>query len=86
MAFNRLLAEEESLADLTVDETVRDQLEDLLLARRRLVAGLGLDGLEVDHLGDRVTARGDRLEPRGMLAVAGEDGVALGSVHCLPIG
>ena len=86
MALDRLLAEEEPLADLAVDEAVGNQLEHLRLARRGLVAGLGGRGLERDHLGDGVPARGDRLEPRGVLAVAREDGVAFGSVHALRIG
>ena len=86
MTLDRLLTEEEPLADLPVDETIGNQLENLLFARRRLVAGLGFSGLERDHFGDRIPARGNRLEPRGVLAVAREDGVAFGSVHELRIG
>ncbi len=40
MRLDRLLREEELLADLPVDETVGDELEDLDLARRRLLLEL----------------------------------------------
>jgi len=86
VALDRLLAEEEPDADLAVHETVGNELQHLDLARGRLLAELLNRGLERDHLGDGVTARGNRLEPSRVLAVPRQNLVALGSVHERTIG
>jgi RNA-binding protein YlmH len=86
MAFHRLLREEEPDADLAVHEAVRDQLKHLDLTGRRLLLQLLHRSLKRDHLGDRVAARGDRLEPGRVLAIAREDLITLGCVHGKAIG
>ena len=87
MAFHRLLAQKEPLADLSVRQAVGDQLEHFVLAGGRVWADPGaLRRSQRDHVGDRVSARSDRLEARGMLRIPGQDGVALCSVHARRIG
>ena len=52
MALDRLLGEEEPVADLAIHETFRDELEDFDLARRRHVLALGRcrPGRELDQV------------------------------------
>src|SRR5215204_3780266 len=62
---DRLLAEEEPLADLPVDEAVRDQLKNLDLAGGRLLLELLERRRERNHLGVPVGAPGrERSEER----------------------
>jgi len=88
MALDRLLGEEEPLADLAVHEAVRDQLKDLDLPHRRLLLQLAERALEGDDLRavDRPAAGCDLLEPPRMILVAVEDLFALSSVHARGIG
>lgn len=81
MAFHRLLREEEANADLAVHEAVGDELQYLDLARRGLLLQLLHRGLERQHLTGRVAASGDRFEAGRVLAVSGQDGIALRGVH-----
>jgi hypothetical protein len=84
---DRLLAETESLADLPVDKSVRDQLEHLDLAGGRLLLELLERGCERDHLGGAVGTPGrDRLEAARMVHVATQDLLTLSSVHERAIG
>ena len=85
---HRLLAEEEALADLTVDEALGDQLQHLDLAVRRLLLELLKRSLEGNHL---TAARAgptssSRLEAALVIDVAGENLPALGSIHETDIG
>ena len=83
---DRLLGEEEPLADLTVDETVRDELENLDLAGGRLLLELAQGQGERDHLAVAVAVavaprRSRGLEAAAVVDVAAQDLLALGSVH-----
>jgi hypothetical protein len=87
VGLHRLLAEEEPLADLPVDEPVRDQLENLDLAGGRLLLELLERGREGNHLGVAVgTARRDGLEPPRMVHVPAQDLLTLSCVHGGAIG
>jgi hypothetical protein len=87
---DRLLREEELLADLPVDETVGDELEDLDLARRRLL--LELTQSRRLHEGDHgprsigVATRSSRLESAAVVAIAVQDLPTLSGVHAIRIG
>ncbi len=87
MALHRLLRQEEAIADLAVHEPVGDELQDLDLAGGRILpAALGRR-LEGNHFRDGgITARRHRLEASGVLAVPGQNLVALCSVHGRAIG
>ena len=87
---DRLLREEEPLTDLPVDEAVGNQLEDLDLARRRLLLELteSRRRSERDH-GPRplrVPARRSRLESAAVVAVTVQDLLTLSGVHGMRIG
>ena len=87
MRLDRLLREEERLTDLAVDEALGNQLEDLDLARSRLLLQLAQWSRERDDLGVRATAASSRrVEPARMVDIPAQDLVALGSVHDVPIG
>src|SRR3954452_7814036 len=88
MALDRLLRQEEPLADLAVHEAVRDQLKNLDLPHRRLLFELAERALEGNDLCGRAvsTPRGHRLEPAGVVGVAVEDLFALCCVHGPSIG
>ena len=87
VALDRLLREEEPNADLAVHEAVRDQLQYLDLPGRRLLLQLLEGRLERNHLSNRRLApRSDGLEAGGVLAIPGQDLVALSSVHESGIG
>jgi len=86
---DRLLREEEADADLAVDEPVGDQLEHLDLTRRRLLLELLQRPGERDDLAaGRVVAAPfrNRVEAAAVVDVAGQDLLALSSVHERPIG
>jgi len=87
MALHRLLREEEAMADLAVDEALRDQLEDFDLTSRRLLLELPERSCERDHLGIALAALGGHLvEATGVAYVPGQDFFALGGVHAPRIG
>ena len=82
MRLDRLLAEEEPLTDLAVDEAVRDQLKHLDLAGGRLLLELLERRRERNHLGVPVGAPGrDRLEAPRMVHVPAQDLLTLCCVH-----
>src|SRR3954453_9216686 len=84
---DRLLREEEALADLAVHEAVRDQLKDLDLAPRPLLLELAERPVERDHLGGaRLPARGDIFEATRGLRIPGQNLFALCGVHGPSIG
>ena len=84
---DRLLGEEEPLADLAVDEALRDQLEDFDLAHRRLLLQFAERARERDDLGlARAPALGHRVEPTRMVHVPAQDLLALSRVHGQDIG
>jgi hypothetical protein len=76
-----LLREEEPHADLAVDEAVRDQLEHLDLTRRRLLLELLQGAGERDYLGAAATPLCHRVETAAVVDIAGQDLLALCSVH-----
>jgi hypothetical protein len=86
---DRLLGEEEPLADLAVHEAVGDQLEHLDLAGGRLLLQLLERSGERDHLGLVAVAGaagGSLLEPARVVHVPRKDLFALCSVHAADIG
>jgi hypothetical protein len=86
---DRLLREEETLADLPIDESVRDELKNLDLARSRVLSDFarGRRGEWDDRaVATRATSRRSRFESTAVVAVAVEDLLALGSVHASAIG
>jgi hypothetical protein len=85
VALHRLLREEEAMADLAVDEALRDQLEDFDLTSGRLLLELPERSGERNHIGVALAPLGGHLiEATGMAHVSGQDLFALGSVHSLP--
>src|SRR5436305_13020367 len=88
VTLDRLLGEEETLADLAVHEAVRDQLKDLDLPHRRLLLELAERALERNDLGGRAAAAPgrNRLETAGMAGVAVEKLFAPCCVHGRCIG
>jgi hypothetical protein len=88
MALDRFLRQVEAVADLAVHESFRDELEDLDLAGGRKMLGLraGLAGRKLGRVRGRSAPRSNRLEATGVLAVPGQDLLALSSVHAGGIG
>jgi hypothetical protein len=86
---HRLLGEEESLADLAVDEAVSDELQDLDLAGGRILAELTLrrwrEGNDGATASRAATCR-SRLEPAAVVAITVQDLPALCGVHVSGIG
>ena len=83
VGLHRLLREEEPVADLTIDEALRDQLEDFDLSGGRLLLELLEGSRERDDL-TRTARRpplGDGLEAPRVIHVPTEDLFALSSVH-----
>lgn len=83
------LREEETLADLAIDEAVRDELENLDLSSRRILADLPRRRRrERDHRAatSRATPRRGGLESPAVIAVPVQDLSALSSVHVSGIG
>src|SRR4051812_7591188 len=87
---DRLLRQEEADADLAVHEAVRDQLQHFDLTGGRLLLELLERAGERDDLppAGRVAAASlrNRVEAAAMTDVAGQDLLALSSVHERPIG
>ena len=82
MRLDRFLREEEPHADLAVHEAVRDQLKHLDLACRRLLLELLEGAGERDDVRAFVPAAlRNRVEAAAVVHVAGEDLLALGSIH-----
>ncbi len=88
VALDRLLGEVEAVADLSVRESLGDELKNFDLARGREVLRLRSVGAgrELEYVWSYAAPRRDRLEPAGMLAIPGQDFLALGSVHFADIG
>ena len=89
MRLDRFLGEEESLADLTIDQAVRDELEDLDLARCRVLPELPRD-LRREWDDGPVSAgaptRRSRLETTAVVAITVQDLLTLSGVHDSRIG
>jgi hypothetical protein len=81
MTLDRFFAEEEAVADLAVREAVADELQDLDLARRRLLLELCERDDRRGRTGVGAAARGYRLEPFRVSSIAAQDLAALGCVH-----
>lgn len=84
-----LFREEEPLADLAVDESVRDELQHLDLARRRLLLELAENRRrEGDHGtgAARAASCGGCLEAPAVVPIPAQDLLALCSVHARGIG
>jgi len=84
-----LFREEEALSDLTVDEPIRNELKNLDLPRRGILADLaGRRRRERDHgpVATGTTTRGGRLEAAAVVAIPVQDLLALSGVHASPIG
>jgi hypothetical protein len=89
VGLDRLLREEETLADLPVDESVRHELKNLDLPRCRLLADLASRGRrEGDHraVPARTAARSCRLEAAAVVAIPVQDLLALSGIHAPGIG
>ena len=88
MRLHRLLREEEALADLTVDEPVRDELQNLDLATGRLLLELAQRGRERDHRGvlGAATPCSRLVEAAAVVHVTAQDLLALCGVHANYIG
>ena len=89
MRLHRLLGEEEPLADLSVDEAVCDELQDLDLASGRILSDLARRRwCEGDHgaAAGRAATCSSRLEPAAVVAISVEDLLTLSGVHEFRIG
>jgi len=86
---DRLLGEEETFADLTIDETVGDELENLDLPRGRILTDLTRRRRgEWDNrpMPARATPRRGRLESAAVVAIPVQDLFTLSGVHVSGIG
>src|SRR5918998_1736351 len=85
---HRLFREEETMADLPIHETLRDQLEHFDLPSGRLLLELLERSRERNDLpgARRRASLGDGLEASGMVHVPGQDLFSLSSVHDSRIG
>ncbi len=83
MRLDRLLGQEEPLADLTVHEALGDELKHLDLARRRLLLELSEGPRERDYLAVAAARPPCRhgLEAARVVHIAAEDLLALCGVH-----
>jgi hypothetical protein len=83
VGFHRLFREEEAMADLPIDEALRNQVEDLDLTGCRLLFELLERRGEGDDLAGaaRGPPLGDGLEAPRMVHVSRQDLFTLGSVH-----
>ena len=89
MGLHRLLGEEEPLADLSIDETICDELKHLDLASRRILSDFTSRGRREGN--DRAAAAraatcGSGLEPAAVVPISVEDLLALSGVHEFRIG
>src|SRR5919109_3614420 len=82
---HRFLAQEEAVADLAVDQALRDQLENLDLTSRGLLLELPEGSCEWDDLCIALVALGrDLVKATRVADIAGQDLFALCSVHDSP--
>jgi hypothetical protein len=89
MGLHSLLGKEEPLADLSIDETVCDELKHLDLASRRILsdfAGRGRRERNDRAAAARAATSGSRLEPAAVVPISVEDLLALSGVHEFRIG
>ena len=87
MALYRLFRQEQTMADLAIDEAVGDELKNLDLARGRRLLRLRLARGDRHHLGRRrPPRRGDVLEMLRVLAIAIQDCITLCRIHRSNIG
>ena len=88
VGLHRLLRQEESLADLTVDQAVGHELENLDLASRRLLLELAERRRKRDHgaVAAAVSTRSRLVEPTTVVHVPAQDLFALCGVHGNTIG
>jgi hypothetical protein len=89
VGLDRLLREEEALADLAVYEPIGDQLEDFDLPRGRVLSELALDlRRERDDgaVAAGTTTRCSRLEAAAVVPIPIENLLTLGGVHASGIG
>ena len=89
MGLHRLLGEEEPLADLSIDETICDELKHLDLASRWILSDFTSRGRREGN--DRAAAAraatcGSGLEPAAVVPISVEDLLALSGVHEFRIG
>ncbi|MDX6506689.1 MAG: hypothetical protein QOG06_1333 [Gaiellaceae bacterium] len=78
---HRLLGQEEADADLAIHQAVGDQLEDFDLTGRRLLFELLERAGERNDLGAAAATLGHRIEAATVVDIAGQDLLALGSIH-----
>jgi hypothetical protein len=87
MRLDRLFRKEETVSDLAVHESFRDQLQDLELPGRRLLLELGERSREGNDLsGAPCSPRRSRLEAAAVVDIARQDLLPLCRVHGLGIG
>jgi len=88
VGLHRFLGQEQLLADFPVHQAVGDELQNLDLARRRLLLQLAKRVLERNHVRTAGTAppRRNFLETARMRQVTAEDLLALSSIHAPSIG
>lgn len=89
MRLHRLLGKEEPLADLSIDETVCDELEHLDLASRRILSDFASRGRRERNdraAAGRAATCGSCLEPAAVIPIPVEDLLALSGVHEFRIG
>lgn len=85
MTLDRLLREEEAMADFAVDQALRDQLQHFDLASGRLLLELPEGSSERNYL--RVALpppRGHSVKTTRVVDVTGQDLFALCSIHDIP--
>ncbi len=92
MRLDCFLRQMKMLADLSVDESVRDELQNLVLPRRRFLLETTRRRLERDDLGgcgalsQTPPTLCDLVEASSVVKVASQDLLALGGVHTEDIG
>jgi hypothetical protein len=85
VALHRLFREEEAVADLTVDEAFRNELEDFDLPGGRLLLELPEGSGERDYLGVALAPSGGHcVKPTRVIDITGQDLFALCSIHDIP--
>ena len=85
MALHGLFREEEPLADLAIDQALRDQLQNFDLTGGRLLLELAERSCERNDLCVALPPlRGHLVETTGMAHVSGQDLSALRSIHDAP--
>ena len=85
MALHRLFREEEAVADLAIDQALRDQLEYLDLAGSGLLLELPEGSRERNHLRVALPAPcGHRVKTTRVVDIPGQDLFSLCSIHDNP--